>query len=201
MRCARATLTFLAVALGASGVAWGGPPERLRMIDQRYEDADELAISLRVLNHDLRHPAGFSQLFEDTANPGTYVRISGALYQVSRETEYRVDREGLYAPIAAGTVFYIGEMPATAPAPGSGDSRSGLGSAATSLVRSVAAARTVMLAQLVTPQPARVAEMRAPKPDRAKTPLDEPAAPDDLADERTRAARLRAIAARAAGAL
>lgn len=171
------------------------------MIDQRYEDADQLAISLRVLNHDLRQPAGFSQLFEDTANPGTYVRISGAVYQVSRETEYRVDREGLYAPITAGTVFYIGGMPDAPPAPDQGASRNGLASASTSLVRSVAAARTVMLAQLVTPQPARVAEMRTPKPDRAKMPLDDPGAAQDMADEGTRAARLRAIAAKAAESL
>ena len=188
-----------ALAASLTSAAQGDVP-RLRMVDQFFEDLDPLRTSLRVLSHDLRQPTGFSQLFEDTTNPGTYVRVSGGIYQVSKNTKYLVTEDAVYVEVASGTVFYIGGMPE----PPSWDRASAPSATRESLplalpVRSTSQARAILTAQLVAPAAVRAADLEHAqhRATLASSLSDSPPAqPGDIGDELTRADRLRAISRR-----
>jgi len=196
------SISIVAIALGA-GTALASPPERLRRIEQGIDDMDTLAVSLRVMSPDLRSPAGFTQLFEDTANPGTFVRVNGATYAVMPRTEYALDEDdNVIALVPAGTVFYLGGLPTPdkqitpMPAASRGVARS-----RAMPVRSAVPASDIMLAQLMMPSAIRAIEAeRARASDqrlRAARIAADTNAHDDLTNDETRAHRLREISARA----
>lgn len=200
MLVTRSILCAAIVAGALPGIAEAAAPTRLRMVDQGYEDSDPLRTSFRVLNHDLRQPIGFSQLFEDTQNPGTYVRVSGGLYQVSKNTKYIHTEDGTFVGISAGTVFYIGTMPE----PPSWDRGSSPSATRQSLplalpIRSASQAREILTAQLVAPAAVRAADLEHDhhRATQANALHQDPAVqPGDIGDELTRADRLRAISQR-----
>jgi hypothetical protein len=205
MRVKVSSLCAVMVASALAGDALAGPPTRLRMIDQGYEDRDPLAISLRVLNRDLRDPQGFSQLFEDTANPGTYVRISGGTYLVSTQTEYAITEDDeIIAPTPGGAVYYIGGMPQPMSWEKPSDPGAPRGEAAPRAlpVRRAPLAADVLLAQVAAPSAVRALDAERA---RRAVAMEIAAAlvleglPDaqDLGEEEVRAARLREISERA----
>lgn len=196
----RSILCAAVLAGALPGLAEAAAPTRLRMVDQGFEDTDPLRTSFRVLNHDLRQPSGFTQLFEDTQNPGTYVRVSGGLYQVSKNTKYIHTEDGIFVGISAGTVFYIGSMPE----PPSWEQGSSPSATRQSFplalpIRSTSQAREILTAQLVAPAAVRAADLEHAQRRAAiaATRSDSLAAqPGDIGDELTRVDRLRAISQR-----
>lgn len=201
-RCVAAILSAGALAgLPATG-AFGDADPRLRMVDQLYEDTDLLRTSLRVLNHEMRQPQGFSQLYEDTANPGTYVRVSGAIYQVSKNTKYIHTEDATYVGIASGTVFYIGGMPDPPAWERQSSPSNGVVHARALPLRRPTHAESVVTAQLAAPSALRAIDVedaqRLSGAAHALTldPSRTEASPDDIGVEWTRADRLRAITQR-----
>ena len=123
-RTAGAGLFVLVVSLAGGGTAQGDQGHLIR-IDQGIADRDPLSTSLRHLQPDLRQDLGFEHLYVDPGDPGRFIRASGGMYAVSPRTDYVLTRQGVYAVVSPGTVFYIGAPPEhqAKPVPPSGEGR------------------------------------------------------------------------------
>ena len=180
-----------------------GAPDRLRRIDQGIADADLLAVSLRVMAPDLRAPAGFWQLYEDTENPGTYVRVNGATYAVMPYTEYALDKDdNIITRIPAGTVFYLGGLPEPIIEPNDDPSAPrGVSRPRGMTIRRAIPAQDILLARLAAPAGVRAIDdeiARASAQRQMGTrAIEPPTGTGDLSDEAVRSARLQEIAVRA----
>jgi len=205
----------LILAIGA-GRAEADPPG-LRRIDQRVADLDELSLSLRYLEPDLREDVGFQHLYVAENDPDRFVRVRGAMYAVSPRTDYWSTRDETYAIVSPGTVFYIGEPPeltgASAPAP---RTPRGVTAVASTMRGPVRAAEIVMAAPMAvyasdvlwtgTRMETPVSMPEAEPGTELGTDADAEARPsrpapkaNDMADTSFRAARLREIAERLSG--
>jgi hypothetical protein len=196
--CACALAGGIVLALGAQSVA--GEPGLVR-VDQGIADRDQLAVSFRYLEPDIRQDLGFEHLYVDAADPGRYVRVSGAMYAVSPRTDYVSLKSGVYPAVSPGTVFYIGARPEEDRALGVAP-RDGRATGVT-IAASAPVSQRVSLARPVGPAPVAV---------RADASVDGAADPaagsrvtptpvsHDMANQSYRAARLREIARLMGGA-
>lgn len=100
-------LSVLLLSAGA-GRAQSQSSPQLIPADQRVEDHNPLARSLRVVEDGLAAPAGFRQLYRLRGIENRFVRGQGALFAVFPESVYAPTRQGEVALVPAGTVFYIG---------------------------------------------------------------------------------------------
>ncbi len=192
---ARSAMCISAAAmLVGAGSALAGPNERLRRIEQGVADSDTRAVSRRVMNPDLHEPAGFWQLYEDTENPGSYVRVNGATYAVMPYTEYAMDEDdNIITRVPAGTVFYLGGLPTIYHPPAPEPSRN-VSTTRAMAIRYAVPTSDIMLAQLATRHGERAVDKEfaraSDQRQRAARINDGATSPDDMSDERVRAARL-----------
>lgn len=152
----------LAIAAGLTE-----PPSALRPVEAGVGDVGPLDVGLRQLRTDLRVPSGFDRVFRTAPDAGgrsSLVRFDSGIAAVFDRSQYRVTRRGPVAQIPAGTVFYIGGLPAHLAAP---VSQAAPGPLAASF-RAPSSAR----ADAATSQPDRPEDTRA---DRRVTPPEEPA--------------------------
>ena len=82
------------------------------VVDQAVADMNVLATSLRVIEPGLQQAADFSQLLR---HGDAYMRAQGGLYAVFSQSTYSKSKSGngVTPTVPPGTVFYIGEPPAT----------------------------------------------------------------------------------------
>lgn len=93
----------------------------LQTVDPRHDDVGPLALSLRDLQPDLRQPTGFEKVYRigqrSPNGDDRFARVSGALAAVFSRSEYtRVQRRNggsaIRVDVPAGTIYYIGGIPA-----------------------------------------------------------------------------------------
>lgn len=88
----------------------------LKPVDPRYEDVGPLGVSLLRLRPDLREPQDFDRVYRVAGAAGgddqKFARISGALAAVFPRSQYSTTKSGVRIDVPAGTVFYIGGVPA-----------------------------------------------------------------------------------------
>lgn len=126
------SLSLISVgAVSIAGAQTMTPAQSLQPVDATYADVNPLRTSTRVLRPDLRSPTGFDRVYRVPGStrgisvPGTiasgqpkFERISGALSAVFSASEYTKDEDGHILPVTpTGTVYYIGGVPRSAPAP------------------------------------------------------------------------------------
>jgi hypothetical protein len=106
------------LATWATSAAAAAPQQEpaLQPVDQRVEDRNPLAASLRVVERGLDQPNDFGSVYRIDGHDG-FARVQGALYALFAESEYVPSKQGLIAVVPAGTVFSIGPPPGAAPAP------------------------------------------------------------------------------------
>ena len=91
-------------------------PYSLTPVDQGTADLSDLGVSNRLIPIDLRQPLDFGRLYEAPDHSGRLMRVSGALGAVFNRSEYEASAGFVFPLIPAGTEFFIGPMPITAPA-------------------------------------------------------------------------------------
>ncbi len=92
----------------------------LKRVEGGVADVDPLGTSLRQLSVDLRQPVGFSGVYRVSSGRSptgreAFVRMSGATAAVFDQSTYIPTATGPTPGIPAGTVFYIGGLPAPRP--------------------------------------------------------------------------------------
>lgn len=90
-------------------------PYALTPVDQETADLGDLNTSNRLIPMDLRQPLDFGRLYEAPDNSGRLMRVSGGLGAVFPRSEYAASAGFTFPLIPAGTEFFIGPMPITAP--------------------------------------------------------------------------------------
>jgi len=95
------------------------PAQPLTPVDQRFQDLNPLATSLRSLPTDLRQPSNFDRVYRVRTPGGAqdeqFARVSGALTALFPRSEYTQTKRGTRADVPAGTIFYIGGLPHAGP--------------------------------------------------------------------------------------
>ena len=95
------------------------PAQPLTPVDQRFQDLNPLATSLRSLPTDLRQPSNFDRVYRVRTPGGAqdeqFARVSGALTALFPRSEYTQTKRGARADVPAGTIFYIGGLPHAGP--------------------------------------------------------------------------------------
>jgi hypothetical protein len=119
----------LAQAPAGGGTGGGaGAPARLVPVEQGVGDVGPASRSLRVAPLDLRQPSDFDRVYRipSGVGPGVgrggllappgpgdrFARVNGAVTAVFPRSQYTVTSRGLVPDVPAGTVFYIGRLPA-----------------------------------------------------------------------------------------
>ena len=110
-----AAAAILAAHAGAQpDIRPAGPPvldpSSFRRVDPVVGDTDPLRMSLRELSVDLRLSDDFSNVYQ--LPDGHFARRSGGLTAIFPRSSYAPVNGGAIAEIPAGTVFYIGDVPA-----------------------------------------------------------------------------------------
>ncbi len=111
---------FAALTIGATALAQvtsfsTNDPYALSPVDQGVSDLGELNTSNRLIPIDLRQPNDFGRLYEAPDSSGRLMRISGGLSAVFPRSEYAASAGFIFPVVPAGTEFFIGPMPVTAP--------------------------------------------------------------------------------------
>jgi hypothetical protein len=91
-------------------------PYALTPVDQGTADLGDLNTSNRLIPIDLRQPLDFDHLYNAPDHSGRLMRVSGGLGAVFPRSEYAAGAGFTFPLIPAGTEFFIGPMPITAPA-------------------------------------------------------------------------------------
>ncbi len=115
-----------ACAMGATvipiqpgGTARPIDPRTLQRLDESRQDTGPLRTSLFLQPTDLRQPLGFEDVFRlpggGRGGPDRLARISGGLTAVFPRSVYVNTKKGQVATVPAGTIYYIGALPAEAP--------------------------------------------------------------------------------------
>lgn len=108
-------LTLAATALAQVSTFSNTDPNALTPVDQGVTDLGELNTSNRLIPIDLRQPLDFGRLYEAPDDSGRLMRISGGLSAVFPRSEYAASAGFIFPVVPAGTEFFIGPMPVTAP--------------------------------------------------------------------------------------
>ena len=89
----------------------------LQRLDESYQDTGPLRTSLLLQPIDLRQPLGFEDVFRlpGSGKADRHARISGGLTAVFPRSAYVNTEKGRIAIVPAGTIYYIGSVPAEAP--------------------------------------------------------------------------------------
>jgi hypothetical protein len=88
-------------------------PVELIPIESGVEDRGTISESFRVQPLDLRLDTSFEKLYKVAGSEVIYVRKSGGLSAVFRNSEYAQTPLGEIPIVPAGTTYYIGELPTT----------------------------------------------------------------------------------------
>lgn len=186
-------------------VARAQPTPPVRPIDAGVADVGPLAQSLRITPIDLRKPTRFDAVYP--AQGDQLMRIDGGLRAVFPRSVYRASPRGAVAMIPPGTVFYIGDPPATPAVVEPIASRAGL-TARHATVSTLINARLHTAAdpgrvnRRVETTQGRLTRPTGHSPSWTHTVLHDPAIADQPAtlwnDDRFRAQRLDALLTRAA---
>ena len=86
-------------------------PVELIPVEAGVEDRGALSSSFRSATMDLRQDQSFERLYKVAGQDGVYVRKSGGLYAVFKNSTYIDTRFGSFPAVPAGTVYSIGEIP------------------------------------------------------------------------------------------
>ncbi len=97
-------IAYFAVVLQPSN------PPKLVPVDAGVEDRGVLSSSLRSLPLDSRQDQSFERLYKVSGSDDVYVRKSGGLYAIFKQSEYVNTMLGEVPVIPAGTVYSIGEI-------------------------------------------------------------------------------------------
>jgi hypothetical protein len=86
-------------------------PVELIPVEAGVEDSGALSSSFRSAPLDLRQDQSFERLYKVAGQDGVYVRKSGGLYAVFKNSKYIDTKFGSFPVVPAGTVYSIGEIP------------------------------------------------------------------------------------------
>ena len=85
-------------------------PMELIPVEAGVEDRGVLSESLRLLPLDMRQDQSFEQLYKIAGSDGVYVRKSGGLYAIFKNSAYKDTRQGELPIVPPGTVYSIGQV-------------------------------------------------------------------------------------------
>jgi hypothetical protein len=81
-------------------------------VDAGVEDVGAHSASFKMQQQDLRVDMGFEKLYRVAGSDGIFVRKSGGLTAVFQKSAYLQTGSGDTPIVPAGTVYYIGDIPA-----------------------------------------------------------------------------------------
>ncbi len=90
--------------------------ETLRRVDAGVEDLGGLEAPARLIDKGLRQPNDWIGVYQIPQGTGTrfdgwFVRVHGGVYAVFPRSEYVPTQDGVYVPVPAGTLFFVGGIP------------------------------------------------------------------------------------------